>query len=158
MVLAGGVVASTWEAALANQARHAAIVEKDRATAAERAATQERDHALAAESAAATAQAQAIGERNRALAEKMRADNETATANAVNDFLQNDLLAQAGATAQAGPGMQPDRDLKVRTVLDRAAARIAGKFPSQPLIQASLRQTTAVRLKVEQNQLVGILV
>jgi hypothetical protein len=63
------------------------------------------------------------------------------TANAVNDFLQKDLLAQAGASAQAGPDNKPDRDLKVRTALDRAAARIEGKFQSQPLVEASIRET-----------------
>jgi tetratricopeptide (TPR) repeat protein/tRNA A-37 threonylcarbamoyl transferase component Bud32 len=73
--------------------------------------------------------------------EARRADAEAATANAVNNFLQNDLLAQASATAQASPGAKPDPDLKVRTVLDRAAARIQGKFTGQPLVEASIRTT-----------------
>jgi tetratricopeptide (TPR) repeat protein len=66
---------------------------------------------------------------------------ESATAEAVNDFLQNDLLAQASATVQAHPDTKPDPDLKVRTALDRAAARISGKFDAQPLVEASIRQT-----------------
>jgi serine/threonine protein kinase/Tfp pilus assembly protein PilF len=66
---------------------------------------------------------------------------ESATAEAVNDFLQNDLLAQASATVQAHPDTKPDPDLKVRTALDRAAARITGKFAAQPLVEASIRQT-----------------
>ncbi len=66
---------------------------------------------------------------------------ETATAEAVNNFLQNDLLAQASAKVQAQPDKKPDPDLKVRTALDRAAARIAGKFATQPLVEASIRQT-----------------
>ena len=77
----------------------------------------------------------------RARTEKRRADTEAATAQAVNDFLQNDLLAQAGARAQSGPGAKPDRDLKVRTALDRAAARIAGKFQRQPEVEAAIRET-----------------
>ena len=85
--------------------------------------------------------ARATLERNRAVAEKQRADTEAATAKAVNEFLQNDLLAQAGASAQAGPGTKPDPDLKVRTALDRAASRIAGKFERQPLVEASIRRT-----------------
>ena len=48
---------------------------------------------------------------------------EAAVAKAVTSFLQKDLLAQAGASAQAGPDNKPDRDLKVRTALDRAADR-----------------------------------
>jgi tetratricopeptide (TPR) repeat protein/predicted Ser/Thr protein kinase len=67
--------------------------------------------------------------------------SEAATAKAVNAFLQNDLLAQAGARAQARPDRKPDPDLKVRTALDRAAAQIAGKFDAQPSVEASIRQT-----------------
>jgi eukaryotic-like serine/threonine-protein kinase len=77
----------------------------------------------------------------RARAEKRRADAETATAQAVNDFLQNDLLAQASANRQAGPSTKPDPDLKVRTALDRAAARIGGKFDRQPEVEAAIRDT-----------------
>jgi serine/threonine protein kinase/Tfp pilus assembly protein PilF len=60
---------------------------------------------------------------------------------AVNDFLQKDLLAQASASEQARPDSKPDPDLKVRTALDRASARIEGKFKEQPLVEASIRQT-----------------
>jgi serine/threonine protein kinase len=66
---------------------------------------------------------------------------ESATAEAVNGFLQNDLLAQASANVQAQPDIKPDPDIKVRTALDRAAARITGKFVEQPLVEASIRQT-----------------
>jgi len=66
---------------------------------------------------------------------------ESATAEAVNNFLQNDLLAQASASVQAKPDTKPDPDLKVRIALDRAAARITGKFATQPLVEASIRQT-----------------
>lgn len=73
--------------------------------------------------------------------ERDRANQEAAIAKAVNDFLQNDLLAQASASIQARPETRPDPELKVRTALDRAAARIVGKFEQQPLVEASLRQT-----------------
>ena len=66
---------------------------------------------------------------------------ESATAKAVSDFLQNDLLAQASANSQSRPDTQPDPDLKVRTALDRAAARISGKFNEQPMVEAAIRQT-----------------
>ena len=55
--------------------------------------------------------------------------------------MQNDLLAQASANQQARPDVKPDPDLKVRTALDRAAARIVNQFEEQPLIEASIRQT-----------------
>jgi tetratricopeptide (TPR) repeat protein len=63
------------------------------------------------------------------------------TAQAVSDFLQNDLLAQASASTQAAPNTRPDPDLKVRTALDRAAARISGKFGTQPSLEAAIRAT-----------------
>lgn len=83
----------------------------------------------------------------RANRSQQAAQAEAATAKAINDFLENDLLAQASATAQAGPNSRPDPDLKVRTALDRAAARIEGKFAAQPLVEASLRQTIGTAYK-----------
>jgi eukaryotic-like serine/threonine-protein kinase len=77
----------------------------------------------------------------RIAAERDRANREAEIARAVNDFLQNDLLAQASATAQAGRNTKPDPDLKVRTALDRAAASVEQKFARQPEVEASIRQT-----------------
>jgi len=73
--------------------------------------------------------------------QSIRANREAAAAQAVNDFLQNDLLAQASAATQSGPSVKPDPDLKVRTALDRAAARLAGKFDQQPEVEAAIRDT-----------------
>jgi tetratricopeptide (TPR) repeat protein/predicted Ser/Thr protein kinase len=56
-------------------------------------------------------------------------------AQAVNDFLQKDLLGQASAYNQ------PDPNITVRTVLDRAAQRIQGKFDKQPEVEAAIRNT-----------------
>lgn len=69
------------------------------------------------------------------------AQREAATAEAVNNFLQKDLLAQASPSIQSGSSSKPDPDLKVRTALDRAAERIEGKFSKQPDVEASLRYT-----------------
>jgi len=101
----------------------------------------ERNRALHAQRAATAAEARALEQRNQAVAEKQRADNESATAKAVVDFLQSDLLSQASAYTQSQPDSKPDPDIKVRTALDRAAARIAGKFEKQPLVEASIRHT-----------------
>jgi serine/threonine protein kinase/Flp pilus assembly protein TadD len=76
-------------------------------------------------------------ERDRAVAEKERADEQAAVAEAVNRFLNEDLLAQAT------PGKTRDRDIKLRTVLDRAAERIGGRFPAQPVVEARVRRTLA---------------
>ncbi|HLJ48548.1 MAG TPA: serine/threonine-protein kinase [Bryobacteraceae bacterium] len=105
---------------------------------------------LVVSSAAAVALALAVGagvaiwQAERAMEEKRRADIQAATARAVRDFLQNDLLAQAGSEAQAGTGKKSDPDLKVRTALDRAAAHISGKFAAQPAVEAAIRQTMGV--------------
>src|SRR5215475_2382056 len=60
--------------------------------------------------------------------EAERARSAERVAGAVNDFLQNSLLAQASADTQARPSTKPDPNLTVRTALDRAAAKIDGKF------------------------------
>jgi tetratricopeptide (TPR) repeat protein len=73
--------------------------------------------------------------------QSIRANQEAAVAQAVNDFLQNDLLAQASVASQSGLGAKPDPDLKVRTALERAAVRITGKFDRQPEVEAAIRDT-----------------
>jgi serine/threonine protein kinase/Tfp pilus assembly protein PilF len=71
----------------------------------------------------------------------VRAKREADVADAVNEFLQNDLLAQASALVQSGPNTKPDPHLEVRTALDRAAQRIEGKFTNQPEVEAAIRDT-----------------
>jgi len=73
--------------------------------------------------------------------EAARANKEADTSRAISDFLQKDLLAQASAANQSRPDNKPGPDLKVRTALDRAAARIPGRFDKQPEIEASIRDT-----------------
>jgi tetratricopeptide (TPR) repeat protein/predicted Ser/Thr protein kinase len=73
--------------------------------------------------------------------EAARANSEAAISRAISDFLQNDLLAQASAANQSQPNTKPDPDLKVRTALDRAAARIPEKFNRQPEVEAAIRDT-----------------
>ena len=73
--------------------------------------------------------------------EAVRARDAERVAEAVNSFLQNDLLAQASSSKQAGSNSKPDPHLEVRTALDRAAARISGKFERQPEVEASIRDT-----------------
>jgi len=73
--------------------------------------------------------------------QSIRANREAAVAEAVSNFLRNDVLAQASAETQASPSTKPDPDLKVRTALDRAAGRITGKFDGQPEVEAAIRIT-----------------
>ncbi len=73
-------------------------------------------------------------ERDRASAAEKVAKNDRAVAEATVKFLHDDLLAQAD------PLLEPDRDLKLRTLLDRAAATIARRYDAAPLVEASIRQ------------------
>ena len=75
--------------------------------------------------------------------EAFKAREAQQTAEAVNHFLQDDLLAEASASHQAGegPNAKADPDLTVRIALDRAAVTIEGKFARQPLVEANIRQT-----------------
>jgi eukaryotic-like serine/threonine-protein kinase len=148
VVLVAGIAVSTALAIRASRAKQDAIGARDRAVQAEEQTRMQRDRAAAAEQTATRqrdlaviAQQEAVREQNRALLEKQRADDQAATAKAESNFLENDLLAQAGAKAQTRAGVKPDPDLKVRTALDRAAAHIEGKFDRQPLVEASIRLT-----------------
>ena len=58
----------------------------------------------------------------------VRATRAEKTAAAVSAFLQNDLLGQADLANQPGAGPGRDPDVTVRTLLDRAASTIEGKF------------------------------
>jgi tetratricopeptide (TPR) repeat protein len=120
-------VVSTLSAIRAARAERVATEERNRAVVAERDAVQQRDRAVAAERDA------------KAAAE--RATTEAAIARAVNDFLQQDLLGQANVDNQADLGRKPDPDIKVRTLLDRAAAAIGGKFGAQPAVAVAIRRT-----------------
>jgi tetratricopeptide (TPR) repeat protein len=73
--------------------------------------------------------------------QSIRANSAAAVAVAVSDFLQNDLLSQASIYTQWGPSAKADPDLKVRTALDRAAARITGRFDQQPEVEGAIRNT-----------------
>jgi eukaryotic-like serine/threonine-protein kinase len=67
---------------------------------------------------------------------RTQAEEEAAIATAVNNFLQNDLLAEAA------PDKNPRRNkVTVEELLARAAARIAGKFDNQPRVEAAIRRT-----------------
>jgi tRNA A-37 threonylcarbamoyl transferase component Bud32 len=118
--LLAGILITSVEARNARRAEGEALLERDRA---------------------ANAQQAAQSDRNRAIAQEQRADHEAAAAKAINDFLQQDVLAQASANSQARPGAKPDPDLKVRTALDRAAGQISGHFAGQPKVEAAIRQT-----------------
>jgi tetratricopeptide (TPR) repeat protein len=126
LALAGGVIVSAWEADRARHAEEAALRQSALAQKEGARARSERDRALAAEKIVDAQRAAAEAERG-------RANVQAATAKAVTDFLREDLLGQASPNAGV--------DLKVRTVLDRAAGRIEGKFKNRPVVEADIRST-----------------
>jgi hypothetical protein len=65
--------------------------------------------------------------------ERLRADQAAAESAALSDFLQIDLLQQA-ATASA-----QDRDLKLRTAMERSEKNIAVRFANFPSAEVSVR-------------------
>ena len=109
-----GIVGTTWQAVRATRAERDALTFAEDARRAEAAAT--------AEAARADAEAE-------------NARVEAAIAQAVNDFLNDDLLLQAS------PDNEPDRDVRLHTVVLRAAAVIDGRFPDQPLVEAAIRHS-----------------
>ena len=86
-------------------------------------------------------------------AEKAKADEEKQIAQAVKDFLQTKLLAQADTRAQAdqlrragGPAAEAKFNPTIRELLDRAAReltpdKIEANFPKQPLVQSEILRT-----------------
>src|SRR5260370_736140 len=91
--------------------------------------------ALQAERTATLAGAAEAQQRQDAETQRDRAKEEAAIARAVNDFLQNDLLAEAAPDKNAR-----NKKVTVEELLGRAAARIAGKFEKQPRIESVIRQ------------------
>jgi tetratricopeptide (TPR) repeat protein len=67
----------------------------------------------------------------------VRAERQARIARAVNAFLTDDLLAAAS------PDRAKDPDVRMRAVLDAAAARIGDRFAGEPLIAATIRRTLA---------------
>jgi len=72
---------------------------------------------------------------------RMQAEEQVAATLAINTFLLKDLLEQADLSSQDPARGNPDPDLKVRTLLDRAARKIDERFADQPVVEALIRQT-----------------
>ncbi len=66
---------------------------------------------------------------------RTEAERQTKTAQAVVDFLNNDLLASVDPDRTRG------REVTVREILDEASQKIGGRFNDEPLIEASVRLT-----------------
>jgi serine/threonine protein kinase/tetratricopeptide (TPR) repeat protein len=88
---------------------------------------------------AKTAETQAKIDQGRAQTAEKQATTEAAIARAVNEFLQQDLLGQADSDPQFRDDLGGNTKLTVKEALDRAAAKIGGRFKDQPLVEAAIR-------------------
>jgi serine/threonine protein kinase/tetratricopeptide (TPR) repeat protein len=139
LVVLAGTAVSTWQAVRAGRA--------------EAEARQKRDEAEAARQAEAEQKKTAVANEHRAKAAAEAAEVEKKTAQAVRDFLLNDLLRQADPEAQANRLLALDEEdfevqenPTIKELLERAAAgltpeRIEQKFPRQPRLQAEILST-----------------
>jgi tetratricopeptide (TPR) repeat protein len=91
--------------------------------------------ATRAERQARAARDQATEDRDRALVAERRSGTEKANAEAAMRFLLAEVLERAD------PFYEPDRELKVHTLMDRAAGRLEQNTAMPPLVQAAIRET-----------------
>lgn len=80
---------------------------------------------------------QAVVERELKQAALESLEKEAEVSRAVVSFLTRDMLGAAN------PFDQPDRDLKVRDLLDRTSLSLGERFPNQPLVRASIGRALA---------------
>jgi len=107
-----------------------------------------RQRRLAEAAALAERKAKEAEAEQRSRAEKAlgKAAREAAISQAVNDFLNNDLLQISTPLGQANRGVRPDANLTLRTVLQRAARRIDQRFAELPEVEMRLRRTIGFAL------------
>src|SRR5262249_23426559 len=132
LLLIGGITGTTWGMVRAENARDAEVRQRKVAEA-----------ALISERDAKVAEAE---QRSRAEGALKKAAREAGIAAAINDFIDKDLLQLASPSGQVTQGVSPDANLRIRTVLQRAAKRIDGKFPNEPEVEMRLRYTIGYAL------------
>jgi serine/threonine-protein kinase len=131
-VLVAAAAVSAWQAVVARDAQYQAESDRDRAKTAEQQAKTDSDRAQNAEGKATT-------NLERAKEAEKRATTEAAIARAVNTFLQEDLLKQAGSAPDDGLVANRDPDVTVREALRRASAGVGERFRDQPAVEAAIR-------------------
>ncbi len=135
LVLAAGTAMSSWQALRATAAERLADSRRTEAVAAGALAERRRAVADSALGVADSARAAAVRDQAAALASAERATAEAAKARAVNSFLQ-DMLGSSDPSNAKG------QDLRVRDVLDQAAARVGGgDLARQPAVRAGIETT-----------------
>jgi serine/threonine protein kinase len=103
-------------------------------------ATRERDDKEIARRNEAQQRQRAEEESRRARLAELEARDQAAITAAIDEFLKQDLLRQADASAQVDRGFTANPKLTVRELLDRAAAKIGERFKDRPRVEAAVRQ------------------
>jgi serine/threonine protein kinase/tetratricopeptide (TPR) repeat protein len=70
--------------------------------------------------------------------QRVEAERSAAIAQAVNDFLRDDLLTAVDPTRTA------DREITMREVLDKASETVGERFADKPMVEAAIRATLAL--------------
>jgi serine/threonine protein kinase len=140
LLLVLGVVISTWEAVRATLAEEEAVTARDAETRERKHAEQQRTQAEQHRKRAEGAERLARQRLEQVTAEKQRVDAERAVAQAVNGFLQHDLLGLPDVFGQPGDGLGRESYVKIGKLLDKATQQLKGKFADQPLTEAAIRQ------------------
>jgi len=113
LALLGGIVGTSWGLMQASRRAEAESRQRERAEAAEQSAREKETAAL----------------------------DQLALSRALTEFLQHDLLGQAGSKSQANRKQEPQPNLSVREALDRAAATLGERFRDRPELEAGIRHT-----------------
>ncbi len=132
--LCAGLVGTTWQAILATRAEAEARRQERTALASADSERQARESESDQRRKAEVAEAEARQQ-------ERTANDQLAISNAVTEFLQKDLLGQAGSYAQAESEFTPDPDLTIRKALDRASASVSKRFKDRPELEAKVRMT-----------------
>jgi serine/threonine protein kinase/tetratricopeptide (TPR) repeat protein len=80
-------------------------------------------------------------EQKQTRAQKERAEEAERQAQAISNFLQQDLLLQIDFHQPTGGRLMADPNLTVKEALHRAAARVRERFHDRPVVEAAIRQT-----------------
>jgi tetratricopeptide (TPR) repeat protein len=145
VILLAAVTAITWYAARVTHERDRVVMaEEQTRLERDRARSAERDRSIALDRAV-RAEDEVRGERDNAVAARESADTASATARAVTDFFRDYILTfpdpRNGTSLAAG--VPPNPNATIREALDRGAANIPGKFDTEPLVEAELREAIA---------------
>ena len=146
--MTAGLIGTTWQTFRATRAESTANLERDKKETALKAALDSAELERQARNSEVAARESESQQRRKAeLAEadareqERIAKKQLAISNAVTEFLQNDILNQAGSHAQSERKYKPDPDITIRKALDRAAKSVGEQFEDNPELEASIRFT-----------------